>query len=169
MRGTGFVRCPTMAKRKVWLTREPRTAYLAEADHFRKFAELCNKLYSGLVARRDGWGCRKHDRRKEGETLRDKEKETEMVVLAKKRKGTVEKRSSERRDSVRILYNRSTVIRPTKYEQLRNDKRYENTFGNYPRKKKQRIVGFRHSSCIFSFATTKHLLFSQNLTNFSIN
>lgn len=38
------------------LTREPRTAYLAEADHFRKFAELCNKLYSGLVARRDEGG-----------------------------------------------------------------------------------------------------------------
>lgn len=32
--------------------------------------------------------------------------------------------SSERRDSVRILYNRSTVRRPTKYVQLRNDKRY---------------------------------------------
>lgn len=53
--------CPIAGKSRgkeesLWLTREPRTAYLAEADHFRKFAELCNKLYSGLVARRDKGG-----------------------------------------------------------------------------------------------------------------
>lgn len=143
------------------LTREPRTAYLAEADHFRKFAELCNKLYSGLVARRDKGGVR-NDRERERGMDRAKQREEEregkrdiyrrfsrggkrskarkrrergerrrqrlVTGMAKQRREGIQREeiSSERRDSVRILYNRSTVRRPTKYYyvQLRNDKRY---------------------------------------------
>lgn len=78
-----------MAKRKVSLTREPRTAYLAEADHFRKFAELCNKLYSGLVARRDGWGRRNRAADEEGRGVsgkRGRESEKDKVKGTRRRR-----------------------------------------------------------------------------------
>lgn len=52
------------------------------------------------------------------------EKEKHSPSVGRGGKGSeARKRSSERRDSVRILYTRSTVIRPTSYVRPRNRKR----------------------------------------------
>lgn len=82
------------------------------------------------------------DQRQEGKRQRERERRFSRGGKRRKRRERGERRrqrlrvameggiqreeiSSERRDSVRILYNRSTVRRPTKYYvQLRNDKRY---------------------------------------------